>query len=45
MEELLAMIARGLVEAPDAVRVEADEPWKMARLFTIFTSPKTIWAV
>jgi len=26
MEELLAMIARGLVEAPDEVRVEADEP-------------------
>ena len=43
MEELLISIARGLVEQPDEVRVDTDEPAEDGTMFTISMWLKTIW--
>lgn len=44
MKDLLAVIAKGLVDDPDSVSVEADAPNEEEQLFTTFMLQKTTWA-
>ena len=44
MKDLLAVIAKGLVDDPDSVSVKQTLPTKREQLFTTFMLQKTTWA-